>query len=156
MKNNTMRIFFALLCSFLLACHPAHTLSNKNINQGISGYVQEVSGNRMPSPDAPPASPRGIRTTVYIYEPTNTGQVDRIGTSAFYHSIRTKLIRSVKTDASGYFAIALPAGSYSLFTRIDGKFYANNFDQMNNIALTTVVPDMVSLVKITVNSKAVY
>ena len=53
-----------------------------SVKQGIKGQISEIAGNQMPSPDEPASQPRPLKTTLYIYEKTNTAQVDRIGTSA--------------------------------------------------------------------------
>src|ERR1039457_873365 len=75
--------------------------------QGIEGYVYRVSGNQMPSPDRKPVAPKGIKTTLYIYQLTNISQVIRQGQSAFYSLIKTKLISKIETDANGYFKISI-------------------------------------------------
>ena len=110
----------------------------------------------MPNPDAPPALPRGIHTTVFIYEPTNITDVTRVGTSPVYTAINTKLVASVETDSTGVFTIALPVGSYSLFVQQGKGFYANLFDTDNNIALFVVEDDKLTTVKLTVSSRATY
>lgn len=153
-----MRLSFLIFFYFILAlgCSSQRKAYDPHTIQGISGYVKEVSGNRMPSPDRPLPLPKPLKTTVYIYEATNIKQVDRIGTSPFYRTIRTKFIKSVESNEQGYFITDLPAGNYSLFTKVDGKFYANSFDASNNIALVTVEPKKLSEVNITVSAKAVF
>jgi hypothetical protein len=100
---------------------------------GIQGYVYEIKGNQMPSPDEKRAPPRGIKTTVLIYKLTSPSQVVPSDRPGFYKSVNSKLIRSVSTDENGFFKVNLQPGKYSLFTRAEGMYYANNFDQFNNI-----------------------
>ncbi len=107
--------------------------------QGVEGHVYQVTGNRMPISDAPPVIPKGIQTTIYIYENTNIKDVARVGTSAFYQSIRTNLVKTIDTDSTGYFTAQLPVGTYSLFTKVNGLFYANQFDIDNNIFSVKVI-----------------
>ena len=126
------------------------------VEQGLSGYIKEIKGNQMPSPDVQPEAPKGVRTTVYIYEPTNISQVVRIGNSPFYNAIRTKLIKSVESDSLGYFITPLPVGTYSLFTKVDGKFYANSFDAQNNIAPATVEENKLTKVNFLISARATY
>ena len=85
-------------------------------------------------------SPQRHSATLYIYELTNLSQVTRVGESAFYSNIRTRLVQTVQSDASGYFSVSLPPGQYSLFTKKDALFYANNFDGQNNMAPVKVSP----------------
>lgn len=124
--------------------------------QGIKGYVRQVTGNQMPSPDLPPAAPKGIKTTVYVYQKTAIGQVERSGTEPFYTAVKTKLVRTVQTTGKGYFFVSLPVGSYSLFTKVGNRFYANSFDADNNIAVVEVTKGKVSEVNIKMDAGATY
>lgn len=142
---------FFLCSSFAWGPHAA-----TGDKQGIAGYVRQVTGNRMPSPDEPPPAPKGIKTTVYVYEKTNLTQVDRTGSEPFYTAIRTKLVRTVQSTGKGYFFVSLPVGSYSLFTRVAGKFYANSFDSENNIAVVTVGKNKVAEAAIKISAGATY
>src|SRR5882757_10876795 len=113
--------------------------------QGIEGIVYPVSGNRMPSPNrkpGPAGGPRGIKSTVYVFELTNISQVTRQGQTSYYPMINTKLVRQADTDDTGYFKIELPPGHYSVFTRKGDLFYASRRDEKNNIAPVEVVAGM--------------
>ena len=123
---------------------------------GIEGYIFRISGNRMPSPDAKLSPPKGIKAVLYIYELTSFSQVTKVGESAFYSSVRTKLVQSVTSDESGYFFVSLPPGEYSLFTKKDALFYANNFDGNNHIAPVKVVPHKVTQINVNIDYDAVY
>jgi len=123
---------------------------------GIEGYIFRISGNRMPSPDAKLSPPKGVKAVLYVYELTNFSQVSKVGESAFYSSVRTKLVQSVTSDESGYFYLSLPPGEYSLFTKKDALFYANNFDGNNNIAPIKVQPHKVTQVNVNIDYDAVY
>ncbi len=126
------------------------------IAQGIKGVITEAIGNRMPMKGASPSVPKGILTTVLIYEPTNIRQVSRSGSSPLYTAISTKLVASVDTDSTGAFAVSLPAGSYSIFIKQGAQFYANLFDTNNNIALFTVQEGKITEAKLTVSLRASY
>lgn len=133
-------------------------------DQGIEGIVYPVSGNRMPAPNrqpvpgataggggsssgaapaspagsssgnSPSGSPRGVKSTVYVFELTNISQVTRQGQTSYYVVVNTKLVKQADTDDTGYFKIALPPGRYSVFTRKGDLFYASRRDEKNNIA----------------------
>src|ERR1700730_7044518 len=77
---------------------------------GIEGYIFRISGNRMPSPDAKLSPPKGIKAVLYIYELTRFNQVTKVGESAFYSNISTRLVQTVTSDDSGYFFVSLPPG----------------------------------------------
>lgn len=87
----------------------------------------------MPSPDIAPEPPKGVKTTLYIYELTNITDVTREANAVFYTSIATKLVKQVETDDDGSFKVKLKPGMYSLFVKKDDKFYSSQFDDKNNI-----------------------
>jgi hypothetical protein len=87
----------------------------------------------MPSPDMPASAGRGIKTTLYVYELTNINQVSREGVSAFYRKISTRLVKEIITDEKGYFKTKLKPGFYSLFVKKGDLYYANIYDDKNNI-----------------------
>jgi len=105
---------------------------------------------------ASPSVPKGILTTVLIYEPTNIRQVSRSGSSPLYTAISTKLVASVDTDSTGAFAISLPPGAYSVFIKQGKQFYANLFDTNNNIALFTVEEGKITEARLIVSLRANY
>ncbi|WP_238395688.1 carboxypeptidase regulatory-like domain-containing protein [Pontibacter pudoricolor] len=126
------------------------------IKQGIAGRILWESGNRMPSPDAPPTeSKRGVQRTVYIYELTNANQVTTQN-GVFHTNIQTKLVAEVATDANGNFSVALKPGKYSLFTKEEKGLYANLFDGEMNIFPVEVKDGQVSTIEFLVNYQASY
>jgi hypothetical protein len=135
-----------------------HTLESgmKTREQGIEGQVFRISGNQMPSPDRKPSAPKGIKTTVYIFELINTSQVSRQNLSPFFSAINTALVKKVETDSNGYFKVQLLTGDYSLFTKKDNLYYANWFDGNNNIAPATVLPEKMTRVEVRVDYDASY
>lgn len=154
-----MKIFFAAMCISLTAfscCGPKSISRTIDPEQGIAGYVKEITGNQMPSPDAPQQEGTAIKTTVHVFEPTAIHQVKRVGTSALYETIQTKFIKSVETDDKGYFAIELPPGRYSLFTMVGDKFYSNSFDSNNFISPVTVREGEVTRVNLTISERATF
>lgn len=124
--------------------------------QGIKGIVYRISGNQMPSPDVPPPAPQPMETTVYIYERTNIKQVARQGSSPFYTEVRSRLIKEIRSNSKGSFKVRLDPGEYSVFTRKGELFYANNFDQYNNIAPVTVEKGTFTSLDIRVDYDAAY
>lgn len=123
---------------------------------GIRGHVYLVTGNQMPSPDRPPASPKGTSTTLYIFELTNISQVSREGVSAFYRTIATRLVKEVVTDADGSFRVKLKPGRYSLFVKKGDLYYSSVFDTQNNIHPVEVAKGKMTEVDFRVNYDAVY
>lgn len=130
--------------------------AQSSVDQGLTGRITEVKGNRMPMKDAVPSSGTGVLTTVLVYEPTNLDQVTRVGSSSFYTAIHTKLVASVNTDSTGAYTIALPEGTYSVFIQRDKQFYANLFDTANRIAPFTVEKGKLTTANLVISSGASY
>ncbi len=154
-----MRRFAIALSSagLFTALTPATSLSQEKA-QGIEGTVYKVEGNRMPSPDRPPAPPAGTRATVCVFELTGIGKVDRQGQSPWYTAVRTKLMAETETNENGRFTICLSPGVYSLFIKKGPLYYANRFDSHNNIAPVKVYSGKMTHVECRVETgrKAVY
>lgn len=153
-KNLFLLVGFSVIFSACLFEKKA--ISNKKIKQGISGYVFLVAGNQMPAPNAPSPKPQPFSSTIYIYKLTNIKDVIRINESPMYTAICTRLVDSTVSDAKGAFVIALPVGSYSLFTKVDGYYYANSYDEKNNIQRVNVLKDSVTNIAIQISHNAVY
>ena len=155
MKKN-LSIFILFLAVSGCCSSKKSSQSVTTEQQGISGFVYSASGNRMPTVDQPAPKPQPIVTTVFIYDSTNASDVIRQGYSAFYSQIKTKLITTVQSDSTGHFTVELPIGAYSLFTKVNGVFYANMFDEKNNIALVRVAANKQTTVQIKVDAGATY
>lgn len=127
---KTIAILSAFAFLIMTAFRPADAELCRR--QGIRGHVYLVQGNQMPSPDRPPSTPAGMKTTLYVYELTNTSQAT-LQEGSFYKTISTKLVKEVQTDEDGSFKVKLKPGWYSLFVRKGDQFYSNIFDDKNNI-----------------------
>jgi hypothetical protein len=149
-------LFFVLMLVFMAFGCSSAKKAQIPADQGISGRITEVRGNRMPMKDAPPSTGRGVLTNVLFYEPTTLAQVDRIGGSPSYTAIHTKLVASVSTDSTGAYTIALPVGSYSLFIQRDNHYYSNLFDTANRIALFTVEKGKMTTANLVISAGASY
>lgn len=145
-----------ILSLTLFGCSTTKTQPNSPSMQGITGFVYEAKGNKMPMKGAPKNPPKPLQCTVLVFEPTNITDVDPSTATTLYTSIRSKQVASVDTDSTGYFKVNLPIGKYSLFIKQGDRFYANSFDQFNNIALFEVLESKFSEAKLTVNKAATY
>lgn len=122
-----------MLLSFVLLTSFSFVSQGECRRSGIRGHVYQVRGNQMPSPDITPEPPKGVKTTLYIYELTNIADVTREANAVFYTTISTKLVKKIETDDDGSFKVKLKPGRYSLFVKKDDKFYSSQFDDKNNI-----------------------
>ncbi len=109
----------------------------------------------MPSPDEPPSPPKGMKTTLYIYELTHISQVVQQDQSPFFSSISTQLVKTVETNDKGRFRVKLKPGRYSLFVKKDDVFFSGQRDEKNNIHPVEVTTGMTAVI-FNVNYSAAY
>ncbi|MBE7173402.1 MAG: carboxypeptidase regulatory-like domain-containing protein [Williamsia sp.] len=144
-------LFFLFSICLLLAFKPLPAAK-----QGIEGYLYKVSGNMMPGPGVNRPAPRGTKAILYIFELTNTSQVTRKDPSPFYSAIKTKLVKQVSSNSKGRFSVQLPPGRYSLFVKKGALYYANQYDDKNNIFPVEVLPGKMTKVEFRIDYNAVY
>ena len=114
-------------------CFIVKPLQISAVNQGISGFVTELKGNQMPMKGVDPMPPKGLAAI-----------------------IQTKRLATIQTDSVGAFRIALPVGKYSLFIKSGESYFANDFNQFNNICLIEVEAQKWTTARIVLNSAASY
>lgn len=95
-----------------------------SIEQGIWGDIWFWKGDFMPGVNSGEIC--SVQRTVYIYEPTTSQDVDRIGYSAFYSNIETNLVATTQSDSRGFFQVFLEPGTYSIFIREGDHYYSNH------------------------------
>ena len=151
-------IFFSISCKTpKTSAEASENVSNSASQiQGIVGEVTEMIGNQMPMVGAPAPAPRPLKTTVYIYDSTHISKVKQIGTSPLFSMVSTRLVQKLDTNEAGQFSIALPAGTYSVFVLKGEAFFANQFDEKNNIGICRVEVGKQTRLQITVNTDASY
>jgi len=151
-------IFWGIACKAPKGNSTAEPAVTKTatITQGIVGEVTEITGNQMPMVGVPAPTPRPFKTTVYIYDSTHISKVQQIGTSPLFSMINTRLVQKLDTNEAGQFSAELPAGTYSVFVLKGGAFFANQFDEKNNIGLCRVEVGKQTRCQISVNVDAAY
>lgn len=151
-------VIFLMLGSLLMA----NGCQEKDVKQGIAGRVLWVEGNQMPviiDEDKPEKArqrpePKGIAREVYVYELTSPEQASNNG--VFYSNIQTRLVEKVKANDEGYFAVSLPAGSYSVFVKEQQGLFASQFGGQGHINPVEVKKDQVTPLQLEVNYQAAY
>lgn len=151
-------ILFIFFIGFFLSlsCGNSRHLNEQKIQQGLEGIVQIVKGDRMPSPDIPLAEPAGYPTTVYIHRLTEVAQLRKMNKSGLYTNVPTPLVTSVTTDSSGHFAVELPPGEYSVFVQYENGFYANWFNEKNQIGPAIVLEKKLTRLKLLISADATF
>ncbi len=157
----TNSLFFMVFLVLMASCkHSKQTIGNqyKKLPQGIEGTVIEKTGNHMPSPTfkSTSASDKGIATMVYVVAKCGINNVWPNNASGFYSKINAPIIDSVLSDNNGRFSVKLPVGAYSLFVKWNGGFYANRFDEQNNINVYQVTSQYFTPAEIVVSGNATF
>jgi len=103
--------------------------------QGIRGQVLKLTGNHMPGP-----GPRVGGATKPLSVPVHVfkGKVKRVATPNPKHP---QLLKTVRSDAKGNYAVALEPGTYTVVAEIEGKLYLNSFAGDGSWSTVTVKKD---------------
>jgi hypothetical protein len=135
---------------------PGNDSDQVTIPQGIWGNVWFWEGDFMPGP---PGGHSGkvtpVEREIFIYEATRFDSVVSAN-GGFYSKILTHLKARTKSNAKGFYQIALPPGKYSVFVVEDSKFYANGTDGAGHILPGTVSENSVTQVQVDITYKATY
>lgn len=146
--------FLCLLFSFISCA--VHEQGTANLKQGVFGAVSWVEGNMMPSPNAPKSTgKKDVIREIRIYEVVTFKDVE--GEAPLFEKVKGKLVKTVKSNAKGFYKCELPAGRYSIFTVEEGaKLFANNFDGDGTINAVQIEAGKVVQLDIQINYKAAY
>jgi hypothetical protein len=125
------------------------------ISQGIEGQILWVTGNRMPGPDRQLPPPEPVQRWVYVTPVIKMNQLPDME-EGLYPSLPVEPVDSVQTNKKGNFRLNLPTGTYSLFTREEGGYFANTFNQEGQVNPVTIKDGQVSEITIEINYSAVY
>ena len=105
-----------------------------SITSGIWGTASHRQGNCMPGPQSTTCLDCPIQTQVRIYAYTTFQDAIRAMTGgSYFDSFSTVLIKTVDTDAHGFFQTDLPDGKYTIALIKDGKLFANLSDGQGGI-----------------------
>lgn len=91
----------------------------------VTGKVQRVVGNQMPSPDVVNEEPGGFSTTVYFFAPTLVNMGMPTGEQGVFLMTDKKLVAKALAEKDGGFTLKLKPGKYSVLLGKDGQFYSN-------------------------------
>lgn len=109
----------------------------------------------MPSPNRAQRKPKGIKCDLYIYQPTTLKQA--MGSNPVFTNVNSKLVTTVHSDSTGYYAVKLAVGKYSVFIRTDDQhFFADESDGEGVLNPAEVVANKVTPRNFTLRRGAVY
>ncbi|MDC0672792.1 hypothetical protein [Nannocystis radixulma] len=124
------------------------------VSQGIAGAVCFWQGDFMPGD--PEGTIRPVARTIEIHAVTRREEAKPSSTAAFWDSVSTPLVATASSGADGWFEVALPPGSYSLFVREPQGLFANGYDEAGIIASVEVVAGKVTRKQLDVDYAAAH
>jgi hypothetical protein len=126
-----------------LAPTPPSTQGQVAITEGVWGNVWLWEGDSMPGTSGNGITITPVVREVLIYEPTNMSSCVP-GPPGFIREITTKLVATTTSNATGFFQVSLPPGTYSVFVK-EGSLYVWTGPDGNGILHpVTVVPGSVT------------
>ena len=140
MRRHTY-LYLTVLPLLLLAAGCTKLQTEPTIQEGIYGSVIERYGDWMPTiiGQYPKGGERPIQREVYVYEYTKMSDVKTFGYVHFdMDTMPTALVAWTQSSKNGFFEIALPAGTYSVFIEDEGKLYSDQIDGLGGLNPITV------------------
>ena len=101
---------------------PPDTRNQVTITQGVWGNVWFWQGNFMPGPGPPSGTITAVERDVLMYEPTKISSCERSPEDGSIIDIDSKLVATTRSNATGFYQLSLPPGSYSVFVK-EGSAY---------------------------------
>ena len=144
-----------LMAVLLLGCLTIKKQTKGKVVQGIQGQVFEQKGNLMPQVGKLVSKGVGYATQLYVFEPTSIQTARQISGSIFSLP-STKLIGAFATDSLGHFKVNLAPGRYSIFVGYENGYYANSFNQLNELGIVQVSAGNFVAMEVIISAKASY
>lgn len=146
-----MRYLNILLLAGLCAC----ASTNSHEGQGITGKTVWVTGNRMPGPDRDLPAPDPVQRWIYVTPVLTMSEMPE-QENGLYPTLPADPVDSVQSSKKGKFRIGLPSGTYSVFTREENGYFANQFDGEGRVNPVEVTENTMTDMTIEINYTAVY
>ncbi len=106
------------------------------IKSNFSGHIYEHKFNNMPLLDKPKAKGRPLETTLYIYEPTTTNQIEEgLQPGPIVSKINSTLVDSAHADKTGAYSLYLHPGRYSVFVKYENGYYVPFYSGKNWVSI---------------------
>lgn len=128
------RLIMAVLITLTFGCsnHDKSVSTIPSIEQGIWGRV-EVWGSLSQADSGGQKLPGRISydsQRLFVFVKTHLDQLtpDMNMGQVFFKRTATRMVATTRSDKRGYYEVSLPAGEYSVFVDVDGRLYANHFD----------------------------
>lgn len=126
----------------------------EKLKQGIYGTVLLKQGNQMPAPGRKLSPGQPVIREIAVYQLTNVSDVKN--DNGIFSAIKTASVAKTRSNAKGYFELALPVGQYSVFVVEKEGLYANYFNGKGSISPVEVLKDSLTQKDIYISNKAIF
>ncbi len=108
----------------------------------------------MPAPGRKLSPGQPVIREIVVYQLTNISDVKN--TDGIFSGIKTALVAKTRSNAKGYFELALPVGRYSVFVAEKQGLYANYFNGKGSINPVEVFKDSLVNKDMIISNKAFF
>jgi hypothetical protein len=95
-----------------------------------------------------------VARTLYFCAPAAAPQLE--GEAPLFRAIKAEIVATAQSDDQGRYAVALPPGRYSVFTKEEGGYFANLFDGQGVANPVEVKAGELTALDILINYNAAY
>ena len=155
-----LRLLFICFGLLLMASCTAQQAGLQSYQEGLYGQVLWLEGNLMPQIDESGEavqsrrSGKGIQRKLHIYPAVSASQVP--SENGLFDLSGVENITTIETDKQGRFFIALPPGTYSIFSEEEEGRWANVFDVNNVINPVVIESGKITAWTFEINYRAAY
>ncbi len=137
---------FIIGCIILTFFACANTRASQE-KANFTGHIFEHRFNSMPMVDKPSSKGVPLSTTLYIYEPTRTNQIDdNLSGSPIVSEIKSRFVDSVHSDQTGKFRMYIKPGKYSVFIKYKNGYYIPYYSGIEWVSIIQINPNSLNTI----------
>ena len=137
----------------LFACKSPH-MKSQQLEQGVRGQVRWFQGNMMPSIGGDTPNGKAVEREIYFCQPLKLSELQRDESNTLFLGVAELAIKHTTSDAEGNYKIELAPGEYSVFTKEENGFYANQFNGEGYVNIVKVEKDEITTLDIKITYQA--
>jgi hypothetical protein len=138
---------------------PPTNESKVTITKGVWGNVLFWEGNFMPRPVESGSSSGKITPVIrniLVCQATTMTEMSPYGSGPLFSQLPSTIIAETSSDETGFYQVALPPGTYSVFVKEGPVFYANSVDKLERVNPVEVLPGKVTKLQLNIQYKAYF
>jgi len=151
MLNN---YYLMLTVSFLLLACQQPSMKSQQITQGVKGEIRWFEGNMMPAIGESQNTGKPVKRKIYFCKPVKIDKLNLNEETGLYSGIDEFILTSTESDMQGNYEVELAPGKYSVFTKEESGFYANQVNGEGYINMVEVEKGEITTLDIKITYKA--